>query len=139
MSRRVFPFVALLSLLALAAVFVFRPLPTTITRENANRIQAGMEVDPVVAILGPPRNETSVEPDGFHLIPHLSRRRRWVGERLAIYVDTFYDFSDGEGTTVRAVSTANTEFPSTWDFVCWRAKRSLGLAPDRLLDSEPVL
>lgn len=136
-SRIILPLVGLVSALVLAAAVVFRPLPTTITRENAARIKAGMTYPQVADILGESRDEV----EGTD-IPGLAGLISASGVTLAGW--------RGENTHVRIrfekarvaeVTVKDTEFPSTREYLQWRVHKSLGLSierPDEPWGEEPV-
>lgn len=157
MKRKiVLPAVAVLSVLALVAAFLFRPLPTTITSANAARISPGMPLAAVVAILGDPRDEVSLNqpspPPPMYTIPaadfmtltsttgwqaaglkpvtRTTWRRRWVGEHCTVHVD----FVDDQVTAVEVPPTG--PFDSASAYLLWRGRRALGQDPVRPLDRE---
>lgn len=122
-SRIVLPLVGIVSALVLIAAVVFRPLPTTITRENAAKIQVGMNYTQVVDILGEMRDEIrgSKLPDigGMVSIAGVAEMS-WRSETTGISVV----FQKGR---VTQVEVDDTKFPSTAAYLDWRVRRSLGL------------
>lgn len=121
--RIVLPLLALVSVVVLAAAVVFRPLPTTITRENAARIQLGMSYVEVADILGETRDEvTGFEIPGAAalIVPSGVNLMGWRGETTHVRIR----FQSGK---VAEVEVFDTQFPSTLAHLTWRVRRSLGL------------
>lgn len=138
-TKIILPLVGFVSLLAIAAVFVFRPLPTTITRENAGKLRKGMTLAEVEGVLGPPRYEAAwtIEsyPRSVATGPLFTREppieiRRWVSESVVITVRSNPAVVDPMAKVI-LVEIDDHKFASTWDFVQWRVCRVLGLAPDQ--------
>ena len=81
-NRITLPLIGIASALVVAAAFIFRPLPTSITRENGERIKLGMKLVDVLEILGPPRDEVYLSklpgrPPTFPQVPHIDSAIEW--------------------------------------------------------------
>lgn len=124
MKSRVFlPLLGIVSAILLFAAVVFRPLPTTITRENAARIQVGMNYTQVVDILGDMRDEIKgTQLPGLGGMVSLAgfATMSWHSESAGITVN----FQNGR---VTEVEVEDTKFPSTRAYLEWRVRKSLGL------------
>lgn len=119
--RVVLPLLAVVSVVVLAAAVVFRPFPTTITRENAASIKSGIAYAEVLGILGPRRNEIlQTEIPELDLTHSGDSTVGWKSESIDVRVY----FVSGR---VWAVIVRDTEFPSTQDYLLWRVRRSVGL------------
>lgn len=135
-SRIILPLVGIVSALILAAVIVFRPLPTTITRENATKIKTGMTYAQVVDILGESRDEvtgTEIPRLGDLISPWGVTLAGWRGETAHVRIRF-------EKARVAKVTVTDTEFP-TGEYLQWRVRKSLGLSielPDEPWGEEPV-
>lgn len=127
-SRVLLPIVGIVSALVLFGAYVFRPMPTAISAENAAKIQIGMPYDDVEAILGFPRDEVhdeEIEMAGELIKLSGFANAGWRSESTHLRLR----FRKGR---VDDVNVEKTVFPSVWTHLHWRLRKSFGLPVDEI-------
>lgn len=128
-SKLVLPLVGIASVAVILAVFLFRPIPTTLTHENFARLKNGMTYDDVVKILGTERLEVedvellNVVSTKSVILPSITKGLRtnvWIGEHVTIVID----FDEDQ---VINLDLEETKFRSKSGYLWWRARRSIGM------------